>query len=118
MTCPGLDSSNLRHHYPHNTGLQGVTVNKDLRYIVTLQVDILQLVRNNILSLGQLEYVLLTVDNLQCSTRQPLSYISCMQPTFIIKNMASSLRVPVCNECKGNIGPLVIFLVSQLLFPH
>jgi hypothetical protein len=55
----------LWHNHGHQCALQTVAVDKRLRHILGAHIDILDLLRRNILTLLQLENVLDPVDDLQ-----------------------------------------------------
>lgn len=60
-------NTTVRHDHTNQGALQAITVHKRLHYILRTDVDILDLLRRDVLALLELEYVLDTVNNLQAA---------------------------------------------------
>lgn len=55
----------------------------------TIDISVLELLRSNVLTLGKLEQVLLSVNNLDSMVLMDLSNISCVEPAILIQNLLS-----------------------------
>jgi len=62
-----FDILNIWYNYGHCARLEAFTVNKNLCYILAVDIHILDLLWSNVFALGKLENMLLAINNLQCS---------------------------------------------------
>ena len=112
---PLLDSALSRHHDGDHTRLEGVTVHVALGDVVTVTVDPLNVLRSHVVTIGQLEDLLLVVDDLQGPVGLPLADVPGVEPALAVHHGGGHLGVPVVAE--EHIGALDTHLTLALVSP-
>ena len=90
---PLLQDILVRDDNGNQCGLMRITVHKGLSDKFVVDVDVLNLFWRDVLTLGQLEDVLLAIDNFQTSLRVPHTNIARMDPTITIQRLGYTIRV-------------------------
>lgn len=89
------NSIRIRMNYSNIEVLQWVTIKETLSNIRTSEVNVLNLLGGNVLSLTQLVNILLSVDDFQGAIGQNYSDISAVIPTVIVDSLFCVLLVQV-----------------------
>jgi len=75
----------------NTTHLQTFAMHKDLLNVLGLDVNVLNLLRHNVLALTELKDVLFAINNLQRSIRLPLTDIASVMPALCVYRLLSSI---------------------------
>mmetsp|Transcript_111454 Transcript_111454/g.296166 ORF Transcript_111454/g.296166 Transcript_111454/m.296166 type:complete len:266 (-) Transcript_111454:1015-1812(-) len=93
----------IHDDHAHQLGLQAVAVDVVLRHKLALHVQVLDLLRGDILALRKLEEVLLPVDDLQAAVWRPQPDVARVEPAVLVDGLGGLVWHLVV-ACK-DVGP-------------
>mmetsp|Transcript_26469 Transcript_26469/g.78604 ORF Transcript_26469/g.78604 Transcript_26469/m.78604 type:complete len:625 (+) Transcript_26469:373-2247(+) len=87
LLSPRQQHLGVRHHDRDQVRLEAVAIHIALRHERAAYVDVLNLLRRDVLTLRHLEDVLLPVDDLEPASRDPRAHVAGVQPAVLIQHL-------------------------------
>ena len=96
--CPLLDGAVSGHHHSNHTGLERVSMYIALGNVVTVAINTLNVLRSHVVTIGQLEDLLLVVDDLKGPVGLPLAHVPSVEPALAVHHGSGHLGVSVVRD--------------------